>query len=152
MFLRTFGGFEKVFVVVRSARGPLEDATPLIDAAEVVAGEMSRSGQVAEARSGITEEDERFFFRYMAPRMPLLFEGDIQKELAPRLTPTDTPPLGRSSTRSPVRWGSPGWRRRSAGSSPACRPMTRRSRMVKGPMGVRTRPPIRAASSTSSPP
>ncbi len=108
LFLRTFGGFEKVFVVVRSARGPLEDASPLIDAAEVVAAEMSRSRQVAEARSGITEEDERFFFRYMAPRMPLLFEGgagDIQKELAPRLTPEaihDRVALMRQTLRSPA--------------------------------------------------
>jgi predicted RND superfamily exporter protein len=105
LFLRTFGGFEKVFVVVRSARGPLEDATPLIDAAEVVAGEMSRSAQVAEARSGITEEDERFFFRYMAPRMPLLFQGDIRKELAPRLTPAaihDRVALMRQTLRSPA--------------------------------------------------
>jgi predicted RND superfamily exporter protein len=105
LFLRTFGGFEKVFVVVRSARGPLEDATPLIDAAEVVAGEMSQSAQVAEARSGITEEDERFFFLYMAPRMPLLFEGDIQRELAPRLTPEaihDRVALMRQTLRSPA--------------------------------------------------
>src|SRR6185436_14520965 len=83
LFLDTFGGFEKVFVLVRSARGPLDDAAPLIDAAGVVAEEMSRSPQVAEARSGITEEDERFFFRYIAPRMPLLLEQDVQRELAP---------------------------------------------------------------------
>lgn len=105
LFLRTFGGFEKVFVVVRSARGPLEDATPLIDAAEVLAGEMSHSPQVAEARSGITEEDERFFFRYFAPRMPLLFEGDIRKELAPRLTPAaihDRVAMMRDTLRSPA--------------------------------------------------
>jgi predicted RND superfamily exporter protein len=105
LFLRTFGGFEKVFVVVRSARGPLADASPLIDTAEVVAAEMSRSPQVAEARSGITEEDERFFFRYMAPRMPLLFEGDIRKELAPRLTPAaihDRVALMRQTLRSPA--------------------------------------------------
>ncbi|HEX3130294.1 MAG TPA: MMPL family transporter, partial [Thermoanaerobaculia bacterium] len=105
LFLRTFGGFEKVFVVVRSARGPLEDATSLIDAAEVLAGEMSRSPQVAEARSGITEEDERFFFRYLAPRMPLLYEGDIRKELAPRLTPEaihDRVAIMRDTLRSPA--------------------------------------------------
>jgi predicted RND superfamily exporter protein len=87
LFLDTFGGFEKVFVLVRSARGPLDDTAPLIDAAGVVAEEMSRSPQVAEARSGITEEDERFFFRYIAPRMPLLLEQDVQRELAPRLAP-----------------------------------------------------------------
>lgn len=105
LFLRTFGGFEKVFVVVRSARGPLEDTAPLIDAAEVLATEMSHSPQVAEARSGITEEDERFFFRYLAPRMPLLFEGDIRKELGPRLTPGaihERVALMRDTLRSPA--------------------------------------------------
>lgn len=105
LFLRTFGGFEKVFVVVRSARGPLEDATPLIDAAEVLAAEMGRSPQVAEARSGITEEDERFFFRYLAPRMALLFDGDIGRELAPRLTPAaihDRVAVMRDTLRSPA--------------------------------------------------
>lgn len=87
LFLETFGGFEKVFVVVRSAEGPLEDPAPLIDAAETLTAEMSRSPEVAEARSGITEEDERFFFRYIAPRMPLLMEGDAVGEIAPRLEP-----------------------------------------------------------------
>lgn len=87
LFLQTFGGFEKVFVLVRSAEGPLEDPAPLIDAAEALAGEMSRSPEVAEARAGITEEDERFFFQYIAPRMPLLMEGDAAREIAPRLEP-----------------------------------------------------------------
>jgi predicted RND superfamily exporter protein len=105
LFLNTFGGFEKVFVLVRSARGPLDDATPLIDAAGVVAEEMSRSAQVAEARSGITEEDERFFFRYIAPRMPLLLEKDVRRELAPRLAPAavrERVALMRQTLRSPA--------------------------------------------------
>src|SRR5215210_9446270 len=46
LFLDTFGGFEKVFVLVRSET-PLEDPAPLIDAAEVLAGEMGRSPEVA---------------------------------------------------------------------------------------------------------
>ncbi|HYH46003.1 MAG TPA: MMPL family transporter, partial [Thermoanaerobaculia bacterium] len=86
LFLRTFGGFEKVFVVVRSEQ-PLEDPSLLIDAADVLASEMARSPEVAEARSGITEEDERFFLGSIAPRMPLLLEGDIRAEIAPRLHP-----------------------------------------------------------------
>lgn len=86
LFLRTFGGFEKVFVLVRSEQ-PLDDPSPLIDAAEVLAGEMGRSPEVAEARSGLTEEDERFFLGSIAPRMPLLMEGDVREEIAPRLEP-----------------------------------------------------------------
>ncbi|HEX5719645.1 MAG TPA: hypothetical protein VF179_26025, partial [Thermoanaerobaculia bacterium] len=83
LFLRTFGGFEKVFVVVRSEQ-PLEDPSLLIDAADVLASEMARSPEVAEARSGITEEDERFFLGFIAPRMPLL----VEEEIAPRLHPS----------------------------------------------------------------
>lgn len=82
LFLRTFGGFEKVFVVVRSTQ-PLEDPSPLIEAADVLAGEMARSPEVAEARSGITEEDERFFLGSVAPRMPLLTEEDLAPSLHP---------------------------------------------------------------------
>ncbi|HWM94274.1 MAG TPA: MMPL family transporter [Thermoanaerobaculia bacterium] len=104
LFLNTFGGFEKVFVLVRSEE-PLEDPGPLVEAAEVLAGEMSRSPEVAEARSGITEEDERFFLTHIAPRMPLLMEGDVRKELAPRLEPQairDRVALMRQTLRGPA--------------------------------------------------
>ncbi|HEX6862048.1 MAG TPA: MMPL family transporter, partial [Thermoanaerobaculia bacterium] len=100
LFLRTFGGFEKVFVLVRSEQ-PLEDPSPLIDAADVLAGEMGRSAEVAEARSGIIEEDERFFLGSIAPRMPLLAEGEI----APRLEPDairERVALMRQTLRSPA--------------------------------------------------
>jgi predicted RND superfamily exporter protein len=88
LFLRTFGGFEKVFVVVASARGRLENPAPLIFAAERLAQILTHSPEVAEARSGVTEEDERFFLTYVAPRLPLLVGGDGWKEdLARRLEP-----------------------------------------------------------------
>ena len=91
LFLRTFGGFEKVFVIVRSPGRRLEDSGPLADAAERLAEALSGSPEVAEARSGITAEDEAFFLRRVAPRLPLLLPGDahgsIRDELAPRLTP-----------------------------------------------------------------
>lgn len=86
VFLETFGGFEKVFVMVRSPRA-LEDPEPLVQAAEILAERLRESPEVAEARSGITEEDERFFLQHVAPRMPLLLEGDLRTELAPRLEP-----------------------------------------------------------------
>jgi uncharacterized protein len=72
LFLRTFGGFEKVFVLVRSPGRRLDDPGPLEDAAAALAGELRRSPEVADARSGRTEEDERFFYRWLAPRLPLL--------------------------------------------------------------------------------
>lgn len=88
LFLRTFGGFEKVFVVVASGRGRLEDPAPLTLAAERLAEILARSPEVAEARSGVTEEDERFFLTYVAPRLPLLAAGDGWKQdLARRLEP-----------------------------------------------------------------
>jgi predicted RND superfamily exporter protein len=72
VFLRTFGGLEKVFVLVRSPARRLEDPGPLEDAAAALADELRADPAVADARSGRTEEDERFFYRYVAPRMPLL--------------------------------------------------------------------------------
>jgi predicted RND superfamily exporter protein len=76
VFLRTFGGFEKVFVLVRSPGRRLDDPGPLEDAAAALAAELRHCPEVADARGGRTEEDERFFFRYIAPRMPLLLAGD----------------------------------------------------------------------------
>jgi len=90
LFLRTFGGFEKVFVVVRAPGQTPEDSGPLADAAEELAAALRGSPEVAEARAGITAEDEAFFLRRVAPRLPLLLEGDearVRAELAPRLTP-----------------------------------------------------------------
>jgi predicted exporter len=92
-FLRTFGGFEKIFVLVRSPAQRLADPGPLEDAAAALAGELRTSPLVADARSGRTEEDERFFFRYVAPRMPLLLldagagAGGGGAELERRLSP-----------------------------------------------------------------
>jgi predicted RND superfamily exporter protein len=95
IFLRSFGGFEKVFILVRSpgSHGSHgsdtagDDPAPLIDVAERLAEVLRRSPEVAEARSGRTEEDERFFFRYIAPRMPLLVDDRDLAGLAARLTP-----------------------------------------------------------------
>lgn len=91
LFLRTFGGFEKVFVIVRSPGASAEGPDPLADAAERLAAALRESPEVAEARSGITAEDEAFFLRHVAPRLPLLLPGDrtgsLRAELAPRLTP-----------------------------------------------------------------
>ena len=88
LFMRTFGGFEKVFVIVRSPRGRLEDPAPLTAAAERLAAILGHSPEVAEARSGLTEEDERFFLTYVAPRLPLLVHGkDWKADLARRLEP-----------------------------------------------------------------
>lgn len=88
VFLRTFGGFEKVFVIVRPQGRRLEDAAPLTEAASQLSDILAGSPEVAEARSGLTEEDERFFLTYVAPRMPLLVhEPGWREDLARRLEP-----------------------------------------------------------------
>ncbi len=88
LFLRTFGDFEKVFVVVRSPGRRLEDPAPLTEAAERLAEILGRSPEVAAAYSGLTEEDERFFLTYVAPRLPLLVHGENWRgDLARRLEP-----------------------------------------------------------------
>src|SRR5689334_503346 len=53
VFLHTFGGFEKVFVIVRSGGPRLDDPEPLLSAAEELASILGASPEVAEARSGL---------------------------------------------------------------------------------------------------
>jgi predicted exporter len=105
-FLRTFGGFEKVFVLVRVPEGKRVEPEVLIDAADELAGRMGRSPLVAEARAGLTAEDERFFFSHVAPRMPLLISTPGWREdLARRLEPEairDRVAEMRSALRSPL--------------------------------------------------
>jgi predicted RND superfamily exporter protein len=90
-FLRTFGGFEKVFVLVRarpSSNGRQADSETLVNAAGELADRMRESPLVADARSGLTEEDEHFFFTHVAPRMPLLIHTPgWRDDLARRLEP-----------------------------------------------------------------
>ncbi|MFL6261305.1 MAG: MMPL family transporter [Thermoanaerobaculia bacterium] len=104
-FLRTFGGFEKVFVLVRSPGQKAEPET-LITAASELAGRMRKSPLVADSRAGLTEEDERFFFAHVAPRMPLLVQTPGWREdLGSRLEPQaihDRVAEMRQALRSPV--------------------------------------------------
>jgi predicted RND superfamily exporter protein len=87
LFLRTFGGFEKVYILVRAPRPLGGDLGPLIAAAEELAAELRRSPLVAEARSGLTPEDEQFFFQFVAPRLPLLVDDRTFAQLPQRLRP-----------------------------------------------------------------
>ncbi len=105
-FLRTFGGFEKVFVLVRSPKGQPAESETLINAASELADRMRQSPLVAEARAGLTEEDERFFFAHVAPRMPLLlrtpgWREDLARRLDPRSIQTRVAEM-RGALRSPV--------------------------------------------------
>jgi predicted RND superfamily exporter protein len=86
-FLETFGGFEKLFVIVQAKNGRPEDPGTLVDAAERLSSELAKSPLVANARCGLTPEDEAFFFRWVAPRAPLLLGGDFKAEVARRIEP-----------------------------------------------------------------
>ncbi|HEV7784492.1 MAG TPA: MMPL family transporter, partial [Thermoanaerobaculia bacterium] len=84
-----FGGFEKVFVLVRAPNGKKTEPETLVNAASELADRMRESPLVADARSGLTEEDERFFFTHVAPRMPLLvhtpgWRDDLARRLEPQ--------------------------------------------------------------------
>jgi predicted RND superfamily exporter protein len=108
-FLRTFGGFEKVFVLVRARQSPngrRADSETLVNAAGELADRMRESPLVADARSGLTEEDEHFFFTHVAPRMPLLIHTPgWRDDLARRLEPQaihDRVAVMRQALRSPA--------------------------------------------------
>jgi hypothetical protein len=105
-FLRTFGGFEKVFVLVRARGGGKVETETLINAASGLAGRLRDSPLVADVRAGLTEEDERFFFARVAPRMPLLLRTPgWRDDLARRLEPAalhDRVAEMRQALRSPV--------------------------------------------------
>ncbi|PYQ63765.1 MAG: hypothetical protein DMF53_09365 [Acidobacteria bacterium] len=89
----------------RPGQGKVEPET-LITAAGELADRMRRSPLVADSRAGLTEEDERFFFAHVAPRMPLLVQSPGWREdLARRLEPQaihDRVAEMRQALRSPV--------------------------------------------------
>lgn len=99
-FLETFGGFEKVFVVVQAADPGGDQPDPedpgalgsaLADAAEALAAGLAEAPGVAAARSGLTPDEEAFFLAEVAPRAPLFLAGDAagRAELARRLQPEE---------------------------------------------------------------
>lgn len=93
-FLRTFGGFEKVFAIVEieapqgAAVADPEGEDGLPDAARRIAEILKQSPEVRAARAGLEEADERFFFGRIAPRLPLLANAPgWRQDLAARLEP-----------------------------------------------------------------
>lgn len=86
-FLDTFGGIEKVFVMIRLPDGAAPDPDRLADAAESLARTLAASPEVKRARWGLDEDDERFFTEILAPRLPLLLGDDAPRILASRVAP-----------------------------------------------------------------
>ncbi|HEV7668787.1 MAG TPA: MMPL family transporter [Thermoanaerobaculia bacterium] len=97
-FLRTFGGFEKVFAIVETAETPKASQASggepagdegLADAARRIAEILETSPEVRAARAGLEEADERFFFGRIAPRLPLLVNTPgWRQDLSQRLEPS----------------------------------------------------------------
>lgn len=88
-FLSTFGGFEKVFVIVQFAPQSVsqESDGALTDAAERIAESLRASTAARGARAGLEPADEEFFLRRIAPRLPLLVplsRAELEAKLAPQ--------------------------------------------------------------------
>ncbi len=77
-FLATFGGFEKVYVLVlwQGGEGVPPDAALLAEAAGRLGDELSGSAEVAAVRSGLAPGDEDFLRTEVLPRAPLFSGGD----------------------------------------------------------------------------
>lgn len=84
-FLDTFGGIEKVFVMVRLPDGADPDPERLADAAEALARRLSTSPEIRHARWGLDDDDEKFFVDELAPDLPLLLGDGAARLLAPKI-------------------------------------------------------------------
>jgi hypothetical protein len=87
VFLERFGGLEKVFVLVLPDGAGGADEADLARAAGRLEEVLAASPEVASARAGIRAGDEEFLARYVAPRAPLLLDGDWRGAVARRLEP-----------------------------------------------------------------
>src|SRR5262245_43506201 len=56
-FLTTFGGLEKVFIMVSAPAGTPADSQRVTDAAAILAENLRQSPEVRSARAGFTEDD-----------------------------------------------------------------------------------------------
>jgi hypothetical protein len=84
-FLTLFGGFEKVYAMLRWTGNSDPDPALLAEAAERLGAEVAASPAVAAVRTGLTPGDEAFLLERVLPAAPL-FLGD-DSELAHRLAP-----------------------------------------------------------------
>lgn len=88
LFLERFGGLEKVFVVLALDAKHPPDGERLAEAADLLAAALGQSGEVAAARAGISNADERFFLDEVVRRAPLLIDDVDRAALTARLTPS----------------------------------------------------------------
>lgn len=90
VFLETFGGLERVFVLVELSGGTLAPAEPSDPGASVaelacrLAEILEASAPFRGARCGLEPEDEAFFSRVVLERVPLLLDEEDLPELRER--------------------------------------------------------------------
>jgi predicted RND superfamily exporter protein len=91
LFLETFGGLEKVFVLVTAAEAPAPSrratAADLVAAARMLRDRLEPSAEVASVRCGVEPEDEAFFLEQVVSRAPLLLGDDWRASVTTRLEP-----------------------------------------------------------------
>jgi predicted RND superfamily exporter protein len=78
VFLETFGGLEKVFVVISARAGEPVGEGELLEAAWRFEELLRESSLVSGVRSGGTAEDEEFLLRWVVPRMALLLDDGAE--------------------------------------------------------------------------
>ncbi|MDX1388362.1 MAG: MMPL family transporter, partial [Acidobacteriota bacterium] len=86
-FLETFGGFETIYLIVQLPEDSPGSADVLAEAADLLADRLESSPWISTARSGPTDEDERFFLEEVLPRAALLIEESRLEPLSRRLRP-----------------------------------------------------------------
>src|SRR5262245_9120297 len=86
-FLGTFGGIERVYVMIRIPDGAATDADRLADAAETLADSLAASPEVRHVRYALDASDATFAAKALAPRLPLLLDGHAAETLAAATTP-----------------------------------------------------------------
>jgi predicted RND superfamily exporter protein len=88
LFLEHFGGFEKVFVLVRAEDPESSEATAaVLGGIERLDEKLAELPLVAEVRTGLEDADVDFFLRFVAARAPLLLPDATLPEVAARLEP-----------------------------------------------------------------
>ena len=85
-FLRRFGGFERVYVLLEGPAG-VDSRETLLSASETLSACLAEIPEVASVRGGLDEEERDFFLRQVVRRGPLLIEPEDLPELRRRLEP-----------------------------------------------------------------
>ncbi|MEM9556145.1 MAG: MMPL family transporter [Acidobacteriota bacterium] len=76
VFLETFGGLEKVFILVTLDQPDGDPRRALLRAAEALGQRLDGDPEVADVRTGLSAEDEDFALAHVVARAPLLISDE----------------------------------------------------------------------------